>query len=153
MFDRALMQWPRGVKISEGSGKWQLASEFIQHEFIFIQLPHCSVVRPLAKCSGRSSMYVYVWENAHWPGSKSNTRGSEFTPPCSPTSGGHPTHKLGQGLSGFRCTFLGSPEIRLSDLTGTQRKAFRVQVWLHQYCVNGPLSGQRDFRKDGEKGG
>lgn len=96
---------------------------------------------------------VYVWENAHWQGSKSNTEGSEFTPTCSPTSWGHPTHKLGQGLSWFRCSFLGSPVITLSDLTETQRKAFRVLVWLHRYCVNGPLSGQRDLRKAGKKWG
>lgn len=60
-------------------------------------------------------------------------------------------YKLGQGLSWFRCNFLGSPEITLSDLTETQRKAFRVQVWLHQYCVNGLWSGQKDSRKAGGK--
>lgn len=37
-----------------------------------------------------------------------------------------------------------------TDLTETQRKAFRVQVWLHQYCVNSLLPGQKDSRIAGE---
>lgn len=48
---------------------------------------------------------------------------------------------------GSGAIFLGSPEITLSDLTETQRKAFRVQVWLHQFCINGLMSGQRGLRK------
>lgn len=49
MFDRVLKQWPRGFKISEGTGKWQLVSEIIQQEFIFIQqtatLQYCAATR------------------------------------------------------------------------------------------------------------
>lgn len=62
-------------------------------------------------------------------------------------------HKLGQGLSWFRGNFLGSPEIILSDLTETQKMAFRVQVWLHKCCINSLLSGQRNSRKVWEEQG
>lgn len=38
MFDRVLIQRPRGFKILEVIGKWQLVSEIIQHKFIFIEM-------------------------------------------------------------------------------------------------------------------
>jgi len=74
----------------------------------------------------------YIWsksEKMHIGRAPKATQRVQNTPPpptCSPT--GHPTHKLGQGLSWFKCNFLGSSEITFSDLTETQRTAFSPGV-------------------------
>lgn len=82
------LQRPSGIK----DLRQQLVSEIIQREFIFIpplvSLHYC--MTPLPSDPSTGCMDVDVWENAHWPGSKSNKEGSQFTPKCSPASRGCP---------------------------------------------------------------
>lgn len=61
MFEKVFTRRPEGFKISEGTGKWQLVSEIIQQEFIFVQLTatlqYCAAPRKVFRQWG---MDVYV---------------------------------------------------------------------------------------------
>lgn len=58
------------------------------------------------------------------------------------------SRKLGQGLSRFRCNFLGSEEISQRDVTETQRKPFRVQVCdFTSVAVTAPCQVKEAYKK------
>ena len=156
MFDRVLVQELRGI--GDIRGRRRMAVGVRNHSArLYLYPTDCRAAvlcSPLAKAVEAVEVWMSVSEKMHTGRTPKATQRVQNSPQHAlQPPRGRPTRKLGQGLSRFRCNLPGSPEITLSDLTETQRKAFRVQVWFHQYCVNGLLSSQKESRIAGEMWG
>ena len=151
LFFRSNCVWQGSYEETQGNQDfrvhWQMAVGVRNHSPRVYLYPHCSFMQAAAKCSG-SRLWRSTSEKMHAGGApKATQRVHNSTLHVLQTPEAIQLKKLGQGLSRFKCNSAGSPEITLSDSTESQRKAFRVQVWLHRYCVKGLLSGHWDSNK------